>query len=553
MNRKMLPLNLSLLEMTPVLLQRVPQITSLDITDGPGGNFHDSGLFSTSIFGRVGDPKRDLSFGRIDLRLPVLHPIVYRVLTKMRAFYKGIMMGTDYAIFNNATGEFEKSNELEGQTGYSFFMANWEKLQFVKGNSDIRNTQIDLLEKYKKTATVTQWVVLPAGLRDAEVDAVGRMTFGEINDFYQKLLMLTRNFPERINPQDDLSIYDRTRYATQLTVNAIYEHLLTLIKGKGGVIQAKWASRRVFNGTRNVLSSSDTTAVDLDQPNRPGFNDTIVGMYQVTHAVLPKTIHALKTNLTDSIFNTTSNQVQLINKKTLKLEWVDVTNETMDIWGSEEGLEKVVGELAVVGKRHRPVEIEGHYLALVYVDTSGNFKLFRDVEELPEGFSRKHVRPMSYIEMFYITGLDLWYNTVGFITRYPVENFNSSSPVSTYTKTTLPGELRYGLDHNWQRDESIIAKEYPKLDGDQIPYYFDSLGVPQAKLSPMGGDFDGDTCSYVATYATESIREANEYFKKRRAYIQAGGGLAFGVDIHTLNMTLRFITGAPRPRGSHAV
>lgn len=549
----MLPLNLTLLEITPALLQRVPQITSLDITDGPGGNFHDEGLFSTSIFGRVGDPRRDTTFGRIDLRLPVLHPIIYRVLTKMRSFHQGIMAGTEYAIFNAAKGEFEKSTELEGQTGFSFFMDNWEKLQFTKGQSDIRNSQIDLLEKYKKVATTSQWVVLPAGLRDAEVDAVGRMTFGEINDFYQKLLMLTRNFPERINPQDDLSIYDRTRYATQLTVNAIYEHILTLIRGKGGVIQAKWASRRVFNGTRNVLSSTDVTAVDLDQPNRPGFNDTVVGIYQASHGVLPKTIHALKTKLTDEVFDTTSNRVQLINKKTLRLEWVDVTNETMDTWGSEEGLEKVVGELAVVSKRHRPVEIEGHYLALVYVDDKANFKLFRDIDELPEGFSKKFVRPMTYIEMFYITGLDIWYSATGFITRYPVENFNSSSPVSIYTKTTLPGELRYGLDHNWQRDETQVAREYPKLDGDKIPYYQDSMAVPIARLGPMGGDFDGDTGSLNFTYSKEAIEEANNYFKKRRAYIQAGGGLAFGVDIHTLNMTLRFITGAPRPRGSHAV
>lgn len=72
-------------------------------------------------------------------------------------------------------------------------------------------------------------------------------------------------------------------------------------------------------------------------------------------------------------------------------------------------------------------------------------------------------------------------------------------------------------------------------------------------METCGFTSDGDTGSLNFTYSKEAIEEANNYFKKRRAYIQAGGGLAFGVDIHTLNMTLRFITGAPRPRGSHAV
>lgn len=489
MKKKMLPLNIGLLTPTPEMLKLVPQITSLAITDGPGGNFDDEGLFSTAIFGRVGDPRRDKIFGHIDLRLPVLHPIIYRVLTSMRAFYAEVMAGKEYAKFDPVKGTLVRSNELEGQTGFSFFMQCWPHLQFEKGDSSIRNTQIDLINKNRQKSIFSQLLVLPAGLRDAEVDSTGRVTVGEINEFYQKCLMLARNFPENINRNDDLSIYDRTRYATQLTVYQIYDHLEKLIRGKGGLIQAKWASRRVFNGTRNVISSLDVTAVDLDQPNRPKFNDAVVGIFQAAHAVLPKTIYQLRTNLLEQVFNTTSNNVQLINKKTLQLEWVDITNETMDRWSTEEGLEKVVGELAVIDKRHRPVEIEDRYLALVYVDDQAQFKLFRDIDELPEGFDRKWVRPMTYVEMFYLTGLTMWDDIASFITRYPVENFNSSSPVMQYVKTTVPGELRYGLDHNWQRDETQIAKEYPRLVSDRVPNYHDSLAVPPARLGAMGADF----------------------------------------------------------------
>lgn len=552
MKKKMLPLNISLLKLTPEQLKFVPQIKSLSIMDGPGGSFDDEGLFSTTIFGRVGDPRRDLMFGHIDLRLPVIHPIIYRVLAKMRSFYIDIMAGREFAVFNTAKGSFERSNELEGQTGFSFFMAHWDMLRFEKTGSSTRNIQIELLTLYRTQSLFSHLLVLPAGLRDAEVDAAGRVTVGEINELYQRCIIQGRNFPERINRGDDLSIYDRTRFAMQQTVVQIYEYLENLIKGKGGMIQAKWASRRVFNGTRNVISSLDVTAVDLDAPNRPKFNDAVVGLYQASNASMPKTIYHLRTGMLESIFNTASNSVQLVNKKTLRLEWVEVSNEVMDRWSTEEGLESVVNELSVVDKRHRPVEIEGYYLALIYVDDKNNFKIFRDIDELPEGFSREFVKPLSYVEMIYLSGLSMWEDIAAFVTRYPVENFNSSSPVMQYVKTTVPGALRYGLDDNWQRDESIIAKEFPVLTGDSVPQYHDSTSIPPARLAAKGADFDGDTMSYNATYSDEAIAEAKAYFKKRRAYIEAGGRMSFGIDIHTVNLALLYITGKPKPRVSHA-
>lgn len=84
MKKVLAPLNVSLLVPQPQQLKLLQPITSLDIFDGPGGNFHDAGLFSTLIFGRVGDPIRDRQFGYIDLRIPVLHPIVFRTMSKLR-------------------------------------------------------------------------------------------------------------------------------------------------------------------------------------------------------------------------------------------------------------------------------------------------------------------------------------------------------------------------------------------------------------------------------------------------------------------------------------
>lgn len=545
MKKALAPLNLRLMNPTLEQLQRAQPVTSLDTTDGPGGNFHEDGLFSTRIFGRVGDPARDKTFGYIDMRLPVFHPIIFRIISKMRSFYAQVLAGLEYATFDESKGEFVKSNEIEGRTGYAFFVQHWPRLKFTKGDSAIRNVQIDLIEKYRHDCLVRNLLVMPAGLRDAEIDTDGRMTVGEINEFYQGVLMLVRNFPETINKNDDLSIYDRTRYACMLRFCEIYDYVENLISGKNGFIQSRFASRRTFNGTRNVLSSLDTSAVDLDAPNRPKFNDAVVGLYQAAHASLPRVIYQIRTGIVGDIFQTSSNQVELVNKQTLLREWVEISNEDMDKWSTEEGLESVVGELEVIEKRNRPVEIAGHYLALIYVDDKDSFKIIRNIDEVPEGFDRKWVRPLTYAEMIYIAALPIWNQMAAFVTRYPVENFNSSSANSQYVKTTVQGKLRYGLDHNWQKDESQVALEYPVFQLGVPAQWHDAMSISPSRLAAKGADFDGDTGSYLAVYSKEAMTEARRYFKRRRAYVEAGRGLAFGTDIHTVNLTLAFITGNP--------
>jgi len=491
MKKAMLPLNLSLLVPTKTELQRLRPVTTLDIFDGPGGNFHDDGLFSTITFGRVGDPERDLRFGYINLKVPILHPVVYTRLVRLKALYKGIIAGTVRAAWNPETKDFESTTDLEGDTGYAFFMRHLHELSPAKTGSSVRDLRVTFFEKYRNDSTLEQLLVLPAGLRDADIDADGRVSMDEVNDLYQSVLMISRNMPERVNYKDDMRPYDRTRLSLTLKIVEIYEHFERLISGKKGFIQARFASRRIFNGTRNVLSSLDTSAVDLSARNRPGFNDTVVGIYQASKSVLPKSIYALKTSVVGDIFDTTTNQVQLVEPQTYKSSWVDVSNEDMDRWTTDEGLEKVINELSVTEKRSRPVMVAGHFLALVYVDDKANYRIVRSIDELPEGADTSWLRPITLVELIYLAGRDMWYKNAAFVTRYPVENYNSSYPTKHYVKTTVVGEMRYELDENLERKgEDHVALEYPRLGGDDTPKYHDSTSVSPARLAPLGGDFN---------------------------------------------------------------
>lgn len=549
MKKALLPFNISLLIPTQQQLSMLGQVTSHEIFEGLGGNFHEKGLFSVEIFGRIGSTDRESRFGYIDLGLPVLHPVIYRNILKLKGFYEEIILGKSFAIFDPVQNDFVASNELEGKTGYTFFFDNWKKVVFKKTNSGIRLNRLQLIDKYKNSCTLNQFLVCPAAYREVEIDAYGRTTMDEVNEMYRRLLMQSRDVPEFFGPNDDMSIYDRKRVALQNTVVEIYMHFEKLLSGKGGFIQSNWASRKVFNGTRNVISSLDTNAADLDLPNRPKFKDVAIGLYQGAVSVKPKTIFGLRNSILSGVFDSLTQQVELIDKKTLKLKSVDVGVDTIDRWGTPDGLEKVINELKVVEQRSRAIEIEGHYLALVYLGPDNTFKVFRDMDEFPKHLDKSHVRPLTYSELVYLAGLSMWNTTVGFVTRYPIENYNSSIPCRMYIKTTVRGEMRYPLGWDWERDETqAIALEYPIFELNKPAQWHDSISLPPSTLAPLGADFDGDTTSWVACYSEESIAECNKFFKSRLAYIRAGGGIAFSLDIHTLNLTLRYMTGKSLPR-----
>jgi hypothetical protein len=221
----------------------------------------------------------------------------------------------------------------------------------------------------------------------------------------------------------------------------------------------------------------------------------------------------------------------------------------MDTWSTPQGLERVMNELEVIDKRSRAVEIAGHYLALVYLDDKKNYRILRDINEIPPGFDQKWARPITYAELIYLGGLSMWYKLRGFVTRYPVENYNSSIPVSIYVKTTVTGELRYPLGPDFKRDVTgPVAFEYPMLEVGKTAQWHDSTSVSPAILSPLGADFDGDTVSVNIVYSKEALAEIDKFFRSRIAYTDAEGGLAFRSTIHTVNLVLRYMTGDPKPR-----
>ena len=541
MQRTDIPANITLMHLTPARLQAFKPVQVLDIFDGGTTNYHEEGLFSTSIFGRTGSDERDQRFSYIDLRAEILHPYVYKQLVLLKGLYKNIMAGKSFAVWDAKESDFVLSDAANGETGYQFFMANWTAIKHKPTGSEIRDLRIQMIEKYKATATTTKVLVIPAGFRDVTIEEGGRVKEGEINAFYRTLISISNTINTALSANN--AQLDTSRHSMQMAFNKLYEYLMSLLEGKGGFLQQKWGARRIFNGTRNVITTMDTSIKVLGEPNYPGINATVLGLYQTMKASLPVAKHHILRGWLSQVFNTAEGNAYLVNRASLKRETVKVPVDVVDRWTTTAGIEKVISSYEDAYIRLKPIIIEErYYLGLIYRGPDKTFRIFGDIDELPEHLSKDDVYPLTLCELLYLSGYRVWNTLPCYCTRYPVTGAGSIYPSFVYVRNTLISESRRELGHSWvpMEEPEAVAMEYPTFDK---PAFVDTIIPHPSRLAGLGADFDGDAMSASLVYSDEAIAEANRYLQSTAAYVSPSGGLIATPCMDTVERCLINFTG----------
>lgn len=487
MEQKRDPFNIKLLKLEPAQLRLLKPIVSLDRFEGSGSsNFHTEGLFSTEIFGRVGEDSRDTTFAYINLKTSILHPIIYQRLERLKRLYIGILSGKEFAVWDAEKKDFVGSDELDGETGYQFFMSRWDELVLADGDSELRKQRVALVNQNRTQAILSNVLVMPAGLRDAEIDSLGRTREGEINEHYHRLIQIANTIAK--STKSDSDVLNTPRFSLQKAFNLVYTTIEDMLSGKRGFLQDKWGSRDVMDGTRNVITSMDISAPDLNSENYPGPDDTVMGLWQVSRGALPVTLARLRDNLLSDVFGDVEGNVRLVNTKTLLSEFVQVSPQTYDRWTTTDGLEKVIGMQSMVGIRAKPVMVEGYYLMLVYKPKDRDvFRVFTTLDELPAGLSKKDVYPITYEELIYLCNYRGWNDLRVITTRYPVAGEGSTYPSRVFVRTTVTSEARVELGMDWEPMDAgeNTAQVYPVFEPES---YIDSSMVHPYRLQGLSGD-----------------------------------------------------------------
>lgn len=538
---KKIPINLDLLTVSEQDKIKIGEVTEIQIFDN-NNNFHPKGLFSTTLFGNIGTEYRNRTFAFIDLRIEILHPLIYFAVISLKSFYKQIMDGSTLAEWDSKTKSFIKSNSEEARTGYSFFMEHIEELVFERNESDKRSFLIDLFNKAIKENKhkMRYLLVLPAGLRDYSIDDSGKPQEDEINKIYRKILFQSSIIDPVISKKSP-EIYDDVRNSLQKITLDLFDFIKSLLEGKHKLILGKWLTRKIFNSTRNVLSNPIEHANNINDPNRLGYNESYIGLHQFLRAIAPKTIYEIKNKYIKDIFIENNSFAYLTNAKTLKREEVMNTHiqKDYDLWTSAEGLEKVIANFANLDLRHLPITLNKgkHYLGLIYKDDK-YFKFLQDIDSVPEGFDKSKVSPVTMAEFLYMSVFSLSGKYPGLITRYPITGYGSIYPCFLKLKTTNVYESLEELDFEW-KPSGQIASCFPIRNKD----FFNSIAAHTSHYKAMTADVDGDTLSVIGITTDEAIQEIREYLGKREYYISPDNRFYFSVSQDTIDAVLNYLTG----------
>ncbi|KAB3419332.1 hypothetical protein F9Z84_06220 [Escherichia coli] len=497
-------------------------VTVADSFEGQTSNLNDEGLYSTTIFGRVGTDERDKTESYIDVTLPIFNPTYFKALIQLKGLYGEIIKGKAYAQWDDSEKDFIKSNILDGDTGFAFFMSHFHELSPKQNESFKRKQKIDLVELFRAQALSSKVLVIPAGIRDIEM-MNGVTTENEINDLYRKLIFRSKSLNVRNIDFTD-PVYDNIRWGLQESFNNIADFLFKMQEGKRGFMQRRMSRRAIFGATRNVITSRKVSVENADTNVTGDPNSTIIGLYQALLGFNLVAIHELTNGFLSEVFTPGMGMARLVDPKTLNSTYVEVDSVTVDKFTSSDGLTSLFNGYGSPNLRNRDIKVAGHYLGLVY-DDGKNVMMLHDIDDLPSGFDRKLVRPVTYTQFFYMQCVPAIEKKMLQVTRYPITGIGSIYPSRVFVMPTnsTSGE-RTLLDID---GETAITKYNFFPTYTKNPSYFDGMSISNIRLGLAGGDFDGDALSANSIMAEDSIREIEELFGKREFYISGAGDFLY--------------------------
>lgn len=531
----------SLLNVNKQSLARIKPVTVLDSFEGATKNFHDEGLYSTTIFGPIGSEQRDTMFGYIDVNVEIISPSVALTLFELKRLYKDVMSGKRHAVWNDKLKDFEPAapGDEGANTGYSFFIKHYPDLKPKETESLIRQQSIDVVNKFRDIALSRYVLVMPAGLRDLEVKAgTGQEKEDDINPMYRTLISTAKNIPNLGNKNNPM--VDAARWKLQETFCEIYKYLFNYLDGKKGYIRGKWTKRNLANGTRNVISSMDASSPVMDREDEIRPTDTVMGLFQGLKSLLPVAIHAIRTTYLPPV-DAGNGSLYLLDKKTLRKEMVSVSPEDYDKFTTDEGIEKLINLFRTPEYRHKPVTVNGKYLALIYNDGK-QFKVFYDINELPDDKQRKHVSPITYTELLYLSGYDRWNDYFTVVTRYPVAGDGSTYSSTIRLTTTIRTSMVYELEDDWSTRKTKPAIDFPDRNVDE---FVTSMALHPTRLKGLTADFDGDTSSGDSVYTDDALEENRKMKQKASFWVASDGNLTVDVNVDTIERTVYNLLADP--------
>lgn len=432
----------------------------------------EDGLFSTSIFGNFGTFERRNTFGYIELGDWFFNPSAYRAFKKLDSKYVKILSGMEKASLDR--NGYVVLDE-KGSSGIDFFYKNWEKIKFKRNDSRKRNLIINVLEGTDKKLIFTKkYLVLPAAYRDINLsegkDRITIKSTDEVNEIYTRLINLSYLIKEESFDFNFMNI--NTKFRIQETILEIYEYLTSKLAKKQGMIKQAMLSKTIDYSVRSVISCNRTSNVNSYKEQEVSFDHSGIPLTQICVLFFPFIAFEFT-----AMINQLEGMVFLQNKKNVKLNLRE--------YFTTDKIKNIINAFIKAPEdRLNFLEIDGQQLHIK--------RMYSDGKEL--------YAPITLLEWFYILAHKAVIEKPKhvFITRYPIENYQSIYPskirISTLSKTSKVKLAIADIPY----DESGFAYHYDNFPdlrdyilNKKVPIFIDTVHISNLMTESLGADFDG--------------------------------------------------------------
>lgn len=512
------------LQMGPLDVERFVKANDLqEITDPvffiKDGAPTEKGLLSNVIFGTTKDERANI-FAYIDLHEWFLHPLAYKIWTRMDSRVKEIVHGTKkYSI--NEKGDFVE-DEINGHTGIKFLKDNFDKIVIKTTESKKRDKNIQFLYKYKNVIFLKKFIVIPAFYRDVQ-ERSGNIGVGALNKYYSSLIVSVRSLTE--TKEYGLSMSSAVSGRIQNILVQIYDSLCGTgtaesdsvgLSKKSGLIRSAVMSKTSDYGTRLVLTAPELKVERLEDM-MVTMDYSGVPLASVCTNFLPYIVYWVKRFFENEFTDSMKHQ---IIKPDGTVDYEEVDNPLMVF--SEENIKSQIKRFTYgYSNRFAPVEVPLTNGKTSYMIFKGHNVRGVDIaNRTAVGAAPLIERKLTWCDVLFMAATDVVKDKHVLITRFPIDSAYNQFPTKIRVTTTKETENVF--------INGVYYPFYPKIrekdiNSDTSRLFTSSLQISNLYLKAIGGDYDGDQASVKGVYSIEANEELDKYINSKKNFIDIGG------------------------------
>lgn len=244
---------LSLLDMSEYIRKNdLKEVKNSNVWGAGKRNFDEEGLWSETIFGRVGSKERRTKFGYIQLGTYFINPVVYKMMKSFSEEVRDILAEKKCFKFNSQESIFEEDEN--GETGILFLCEHKNSINFEKIAKKDKKDIGKFLDKNKSKIFIDKYLIIPAGgIRDMSTQKKDIKQFSsEINIYYEKLISLNNQL--KINADDEI----KNIFVNQIQRNLIqcFDWIKNKMTGKTGIMRGTLLRKTMDYSARIIATSS---------------------------------------------------------------------------------------------------------------------------------------------------------------------------------------------------------------------------------------------------------------------------------------------------------